>query len=60
MANSGTKTQPCHADRIVLIQFRGLSANWSSSAKRRRPGAAPLGQILQKFPLAVEAGKDRR
>ena len=26
MANSDTKTQPWHSDRIVLIQFRGLSA----------------------------------
>jgi hypothetical protein len=27
MANSDTKIQPWHSDRIVLVQFRGLSAN---------------------------------
>jgi hypothetical protein len=34
VANSDTKTQPWHSDRIVLIQFRGLSATrklWQKS-----------------------------
>jgi hypothetical protein len=26
VANSDTKTQPWHSDRIVLVQFRGLPA----------------------------------
>jgi hypothetical protein len=64
MANSDTKTQSWHADRIVLIQFRGFSANRKlsgfhgeisppKSASRHQIAQLPLSALLRTDIVAL-------